>query len=52
MIRMIAAVALLAATPAAAQTHAPVDYAKDSNWLCLPGRSDVCSAPQSTATVV
>ena len=51
MMRLIAAVALLAATPVAAQTPAPVDYSKDSSWLCLPGRSDVCSAPQSTVDV-
>ncbi len=49
--RLIAALGLLAATPLAAQTKAPVDYSKDSNWLCLPGRSDVCSAPQSTVDV-
>ena len=49
--RIIAGLALLAATPVAAQTPTPVDYSKDSNWLCLPGRSDVCSAPQSTVDV-
>ncbi|WP_309602876.1 DUF3089 domain-containing protein [Sphingomonas sp.] len=49
--RILAAGALLAATPLAAQTPARVDYAKDSNWLCLPGRADVCSAPQSTVEV-
>jgi hypothetical protein len=23
--------------------NAPVDYAKDANWLCRPGRADVCA---------
>ena len=45
----------LAATPAFAQTPpppaapAPVDYASAANWICLPGRDDVCSRPQPTA---
>jgi len=45
----------LAATPAFAQTPpppaapAPVDYAGAANWICLPGRDDVCSRPQPTA---
>jgi hypothetical protein len=33
--------------PALAQPQAP-DYAKDSTWLCLPGRKDVCSTPLPT----
>ena len=49
--RFFSALALLAATPVAAQPPAPVDYSKDSNWLCLPGRADVCSAPQPTVDV-
>ncbi|MEO7814246.1 MAG: DUF3089 domain-containing protein [Sphingomicrobium sp.] len=49
--RLIAALGLLAAAPLAAQNPTPVDYAKDSNWLCLPGRADVCSALQSTVDV-
>ncbi|MEO7276405.1 MAG: DUF3089 domain-containing protein [Sphingomicrobium sp.] len=28
-----------------ATTSRAVDYARPANWLCLPGRSDVCSAP-------
>jgi len=40
------ALALAAAQPAAPVT---VDYSKDSNWLCLPGRGDICSAPLATA---
>jgi hypothetical protein len=27
------------------------DYAKDSSWLCLPGRSDVCSTPLPTTAL-
>ena len=49
---MIAASAsLLAAVPAAAQPAAAPDYARDSSWLCLPGRADVCSAPLLTTAV-
>lgn len=25
-----------------------VDYGKDANWLCLPGRADTCAAPLKT----
>jgi len=36
--------------PAAAQPSKPTatDYSKPANWLCLPGRADVCSAPLPT----
>ncbi len=34
------------AKPAA--TPAVPDYAKSSSWLCLPGRSDICSTPLAT----
>jgi hypothetical protein len=37
-----------AAQPAAAT--AP-DYAKDADWLCLPGRRDVCSTPLPTTAL-
>jgi hypothetical protein len=32
---------------------APVvpDYAKDSTWLCLPGRADTCSTPLATTAL-
>lgn len=30
---------------------APVDYADDANWLCLPGRDDPCSAPLPTTAL-
>ena len=51
MMRSIFALAVLGAAPVAAQTPASVDYAKDSSWLCLPGRSDICAAPLSTVVV-
>jgi len=35
---------------AAAAAPAP-DYAKDSAWLCLPGRSDTCSTPLPTTAL-
>ncbi|MEO7634775.1 MAG: DUF3089 domain-containing protein [Sphingomicrobium sp.] len=45
--------ALLAA-PAAGQAparSATPDYAADRNWLCLPGRADVCSTPLATTAL-
>ena len=45
-----AAASLAAAAPAVAQPAA-VDYSKDINWLCLPGRADVCSAPLPTVAL-
>jgi hypothetical protein len=49
---LLAASALAAANPAPAQPNASVpaapDYSKNVDWLCLPGRADVCSAPLST----
>jgi hypothetical protein len=55
MKRILLAALALAATPAFAQTPpppappAPVDYANAANWVCLPGRADVCGQPQPTA---
>jgi hypothetical protein len=47
-----AAVALLLAWPAApAAAHQDLDYAEDSNWLCLPGRADACSGPLATTAL-
>ena len=43
--------ALLAPTPATAQTPPPVDYAKPANWLCLPDRGDTCSTPLRTTAL-
>jgi hypothetical protein len=53
---MIASVALAAAAPAPApaQTNASAvapDYSKESTWLCLPGRGDVCSTPLPTTAL-
>jgi hypothetical protein len=45
------AAALTLAAPLAAQPNAgsaAPDYSKDSSWLCLPGRKDVCSTPIAT----
>jgi hypothetical protein len=45
---------MVLAAPAPAQPSAPVaapDYTKESSWLCLPGRSDVCSTPLPTTAL-
>ena len=51
---LIAAALLAGAAPVAGETagtlQAP-DYSKDVNWLCLPGRADVCSTPLETTTL-
>jgi hypothetical protein len=45
-----AGMSMVCASPALAQTPSAVpDYTKDSSWLCLPGRKDVCSTPLATA---
>lgn len=43
--------ALLAHTSASSVGASANDYAQDPNWLCRPGRSDVCSAP-TTSTLI
>ena len=50
--------AVLLAAPAAAQPSATtqvqpaaVNYGLDRNWLCLPGRADVCSTPLPTTAL-
>ena len=49
---LLALVAAFAAAPAAAQpVPAAPDYSKSSSWLCLPGRSDVCSKPLPTTAL-
>jgi hypothetical protein len=50
---LFAAAALAAAAPLHAQAPAPAapDYTKDSSWLCLPGRADVCSTPLATTAL-
>lgn len=42
-----------AQAPAQPQPQAPSapNYAKDSDWLCLPGRADPCSAPLQTTAL-
>ncbi len=51
--RTLIAAALLAwAMPVAAQEPSPApDYASPGSWLCLPGRSDPCSAPLPTTAL-
>ena len=40
------------ASPVPAQAPAAAaDYAKDSSWLCLPGRNDACSTPLPTTAL-
>jgi hypothetical protein len=59
MRRLVIAVAALIAAPifaqpASAQPAAvppPIDYSKPANWLCLPGRADVCSTPLATTAL-
>jgi hypothetical protein len=47
-----AAAAIVAATPISAQTNSPApDYSRDSSWLCLPGRSDICTKPLPTTAL-
>ena len=52
---LFAVASLAAATPLSAQPNAPAvpapDYAKASSWLCLPGRTDVCSKPLPTTAL-
>jgi hypothetical protein len=48
---LIAAAAMAAASPATAQPSAAPDYSKDSSWLCVPGRSDVCTTPLATTAL-
>ena len=53
MIRIsLLAAALITAAPLTAQPNPPPpEYAKDSDWLCLPGRSDICSTPIPTTAL-
>ncbi|MEO5973360.1 MAG: DUF3089 domain-containing protein [Sphingomicrobium sp.] len=54
MIRLalLSLVAAFAAVPAAAQAPAPrPDYAQPASWLCLPGRTDLCSRPLATTAL-
>lgn len=50
----LTAAAMMLAAPASAQPASPSaapDYSKDSSWLCLPGRKDVCSTPLPTTAL-
>lgn len=55
MRQIILAAAALLAVPAPGQSQpgipAAPDYAKDSVWLCLPGRADTCSTPLPTTAL-
>ena len=55
MIRLLlASLAPLLAVPAQAQAPAapaPTNYRFAQNWLCLPGRADVCSTPLGTTAL-
>jgi len=51
---LLLAAALAFAAPVSGQTNSPAvapDYSKDSSWLCLPGRKDVCSTPLPTTAL-
>jgi len=51
---LLLAAALVFAAPVSGQTNSPAvapDYSKDSSWLCLPGRKDVCSTPLPTTAL-
>src|SRR5690348_1833428 len=51
---LLIAAALSVAAPVSAQTNgtpAAPDYSKDSSWLCLPARKDVCSTPLPTTAL-
>jgi hypothetical protein len=53
LLTLVAALCTLAG-PAPAQTPAaptPTNYRIDSNWLCLPGRADICSTPLGTTAL-
>jgi hypothetical protein len=51
---LMAAALLTAAASAPAQAQSPSpapDYSKDSAWLCLPSRADVCATPLATTAL-
>jgi Protein of unknown function (DUF3089) len=48
----LASAFVAAAAPVAAQPLAAApDYAKSANWLCRPGRADICSKPLPTTAL-
>jgi hypothetical protein len=48
---LVALVVLTMTAPASAQSDLPAapDYAREANWLCLPGRADLCAEALPTA---
>jgi hypothetical protein len=50
---LLACSSVSAAADASAQAPrvAAVDYSASANWLCLPGRKDVCSTPLATTAL-
>ncbi len=46
-----AALAAAAPVPAQAPVSAGPDYSNPKSWLCLPGRTDVCSTPLATTAL-
>jgi hypothetical protein len=46
-----AGLATVWASAAPSQGPTAPDYAKDSSWLCLPGRRDLCSTPLPTTAL-
>jgi hypothetical protein len=51
-VAVLAGIAALSGRPAQAQEPSPApDYSKDSAWLCLPGRADICSKPLPTTAL-
>ena len=54
LLPLLAGAGLALASRLAAQAPAAPaapDYSKDSSWLCLPGRADVCSTPLATTAL-
>src|SRR4029079_1269032 len=49
--RLAAPLSAVPGPVAAHPTAAAPDYAKDSSWLCLPGRKDACSTPLPTTAL-
>jgi hypothetical protein len=47
---MLLTAALLAAAPGGVASTTP-DYSNAANWLCLPGRTDICSTPLKTTAL-
>ncbi len=48
---ILGAVAAIAQPQPAKPPLAAVDYGVERNWLCLPGRNDICSTPLATTAL-